>query len=194
MTVHYEQRSIHKRTAAHSTRLALFGSHSSVARSNSGMCASDPRPWLALGDLLLRSALFRLIVRFRSDPRPWLALGDLLLGSAHFGLSGDLRATRLHTRPPGLERAYVVVTMLLTFETQKQFTVGTHRAGIQLVGISKSRTRRKLHTVRANRRGPGVSVVVLSPSWAGSIPHSPRSIGPIRWGRVTQMLVKAFCF
>lgn len=109
-------------------------------------------------------------------------------------LSGDLRATRLHTRPPGLERAYVVVTMLLTFETQKQFTVGTHRAGIQLVGISKSRTRRKLHTVRANRRGPGVSVVVLSPSWAGSIPHSPRSIGPIRWGRVTQMLVKAFCF
>lgn len=94
---------------------------------------------------------------------------------------GDWRATPLHTGPPDLERAYVVVTMLLTFETQEQFTVGTCRAGIQPVGISGSQTGRKSHTTREiNPRSPGilVVVVVLSPSRTGTDP-SPRSIGPI---------------
>lgn len=78
-----------------------------AARSNSRMCASDLRPWLASGDHLLPSAPFVLL----ETGETW--------------------------------RAYVVVTMLLTFETQGQFTVGTRRAGIQMVGISRSRTGRE---------------------------------------------------
>jgi hypothetical protein len=126
--VHYEQRSIHKRTAAHSTRLPLFGSHSSAARSNSRR------------------------VRFRSEAVA--RLGDHLLLGGTLWAFGDWRATPLHTGPPDLERAYVVVMMLLTFETQEQFTVGPCRAGIQPVGIPGSQTGRKSHTMRAKPKRP----------------------------------------